>query len=73
MWMRTLSLNPIGLCKQVEVSSFSTLSENGQKHTFREQDILNTQKGDATMGGSQASLLRIVILAWAQESAHSFL
>lgn len=49
------------------------LSENGQKHSFREQDILNTQKGDATMGGSQASLSRTAILARAQEFAHSFL
>lgn len=51
--MCTQSLNPIGLYKHAKLPH---MSENGQKHNFREQDILNTQKGDATMGGSQARL-----------------
>lgn len=43
------------------------LSENSQKHSFNDQDILSTQKGGAVLGGSSAGLLRAGILAWAQE------
>lgn len=42
--MCSQSLNPRGPYKPVAESNLPTFSENGQKNSFREEDILNTQR-----------------------------